>query len=553
MPWRPSEPGEVPTLGYVVIDWITEYLAAPNKPHYEPFQMYAEQEDFILRYYQLDPRTGKRVHRRGVISRPRGWGKSPMLAAMCLAEALGPVVPDGWDADGQPVGKPWSSILIPVVQVAAVSELQTKNTWRPLLQMCDGPLLDAYPGVEPLGTFVNLPQLESKIEYITSSAASAKGNTPIFAALDQTEEWVKSNGGHELFETMKNNCAKTGGSFVESPNAFTPGKDAVAERSALYWSRILEGKARDRGLYYDHREAPANTDMADEASLIAGLRVAYGDSSAHPDGCVIHDPPCAPGHKDLDDLVAVIWDPTSDPQISRSDFLNQVTHASDSWLSSPEIRAIRDREKVVADGELITLGFDGSRRRAKGVTDATALIGCRVSDGHLFELGVWEQPDGPAGVDWRVPVDQVLAAVDDAFARFTVVGMYADPAKWESQVADWEARYSADLKVRASRDHPMEWWMTGGRSNLIVRATEALQNAVLEREVTYDGSFALTRHFENARMRLSRSGVQIAKEHPMSFRKIDAAVASILAYAARTDAVSKGVLAETADMGGWTM
>ncbi len=74
IPWKPSQPGEVPTLGFDVIDWISDMLAAPDRGDYEPFLLYPEQEDFVLRYYEINPRTGKRRFRRGVISRPRGWG-----------------------------------------------------------------------------------------------------------------------------------------------------------------------------------------------------------------------------------------------------------------------------------------------------------------------------------------------------------------------------------------------------------------------------------------------------------------------------------------------
>ncbi|MGV7904373.1 terminase, partial [Mycobacterium kansasii] len=83
----------------------------------------------------------------------------------------------------------------------------------------------------------------------------------------------------------------------------------VAEQSAAYWSAIREGRSKDDGLLYDPREAPGDTDMSDRESLIAGLRVAYGDSSGHSGGCVIHEEPCDPGHVDLERLVATIWDP----------------------------------------------------------------------------------------------------------------------------------------------------------------------------------------------------------------------------------------------------
>lgn len=528
MPWMPPEPGAVPTLGYDVIDWISEMLAAPDRGDYEPFLLYPEQEDFVLRYYELDPRTCKRRFRRGVISRPRGWGKSPFLAALAIVEALGPVVPDGWDAEGQPVGKPWAEVRTPLVQIAAVSETQTKNTWTPLLEMLQGPVLDEYPGLEPLDTFVNLPR--GRIEPITSSARTVKGNKPVFAVLDQTEEWVRSNRGNRLAETMRINAAKVGGTTIESPNAFIPGEGSVAEESAAFWTKIREGRAKDDGLFYDHREAPPETDMTDRQSLTAGLAYTYGDS-ADRNG----------GHVDLDTIVATIWDPSTDPQTARADFLNQITHASDSWISQPEWAGVAAADKVVGRGEEVVLGFDGSRRRNRGVTDATALVGCRVSDGHLFLLGCWEQPDGPFGQDWQVPTVEVLATVEDAFRDYKVVGMYADPARWESHVAKWEADHGRRLKLKASTQHPIEWWMTGGRSGHIVRALEKFRSSVVDGELTHDGSSVMTRHILNARRRESRSGIQIMKEHPDSSKKIDVAVAAVLAWQARVDAMAKGL------------
>lgn len=532
MPWKPSAPDEVPTLGFQVIDWIAEHLAAPDRAEYEPFILYPEQEDFVLRFYELNPRTGQRRRRRGVISRPRGWGKSPFLAALAICEALGPVVPDGWDRRGQPVGKPWSTVRTPLVQVAAVSESQTKNTWTPLLEMLDGPILDAYPGLEPMETFVNLPR--GRIEPITSSARTVKGNRAVFAVLDQTEEWVRSNNGLRLASTMRINAAKVGGSTIESPNAYIPGEDSVAEQSATFWKQILEGRARDDGLYYDHREAPPETDLTDEDSLRAGLLVTYGNSAKD-----------VGGHVDIDVIMATIWDTATDPQVARSDFLNQITHASDAWLSQPEWAACYDPAKVVGDRSTIVLGFDGSRKRSEGVTDATALVGCTIG-GHVFEVRVWEQPTGPAGVDWQVPVSEVLAEVRGAFDRWKVVGFYCDPAKWESHVAAWEAEFGRHLRVKASRDSPCSFWMTGGRASMVVRATEQYYSAIVDGEMTHDGQSALTRHHLNARRRTGRSGVQISKDHPSSARKIDAAVAAILAWQARLDAVAAGIATKRA-------
>ncbi|WP_275462072.1 terminase [Streptomyces noursei] len=540
MPWRgPSYRGELPTLGWQVLDWMMEMLAAPDRAEYEPFTPTQEQAEFVIGYYELNPATGRRRYRRGLLSRPRGWGKSPLLAALACAEALGPVVPDGWDANGEPVGVPWERVRTPLVQIAAVSEDQTKNTWLPLLEMLRlGPVLDEYPSLEPLDTFVNLPR--GRIEQVTSSATSRKGNKGVFAVLDQTEEWTKSNGGVRLAQVLRSNATKIGGTTLESPNAYIPGMGSVAEESAVFAKAVAEGRSRGDGLLWDHREAPPETDMADRESLVAGIRYAYGDSSDHPDGCLLHDPPCPPGWSPIDHIAASFWDTSNDPQVLRSDFLNQITHASDAWLSQPEWAGCAAPGEVVADSDPVVLGFDGSRRRNRGVTDATALVGCRVSDGHLFEIRVWEQPDGPSGDGWEVPVAEVLAEVETTFRRRNVVGMYADPAKWESHVAAWESKYGPQLQVKSSHTHPIEWWMTGGRALQIVRATRALHDAVTDRELTHDGSSALTRHMLNARRAESRSGIQIRKEHPDSPRKIDAAVASILAWQCRLDALAKG-------------
>jgi len=52
---------------------------------------------------------------------------------------------------------------------------------------------------------------------------------------------------------------------------------------------------------------------------------------------------------------------------------------------------------------------------------------------------------------------------------------------------------------------------------------------VLERQMTHDGNPALTRHVSNAVLKSDARGVRIYKEHRNSDRKIDAAVASIMA------------------------
>ncbi len=543
MPFKPEYPGERPTLGWYLLDWFADNLIVPEgAADGEPLTFTREQAEFVLKLYEVDrhfsgPAIGGgrslrngRLIRRAVLSRPKGWGKSPLIGALCLAEALADVVFDGWDADGRPVGRPWSSLgMKPKVQIVAVSEDQTANTWEPTLDMARrGPVLDNY-AIDPMETMIVVPR--GLIEAVTSSGTSREGFRPIFAGMDQTESWMKSNGGKRLAATIRRNLAKTQGCSVETPNAFEPGAESVAEASFAAWKMQQEGRLRrDTGLMVDHREAPPETDPADELSLRRGMAISYGDSADVNGGWV-----------SLDRMVDEYFDPDTEPQDARRYYLNQVTHATDAWLSQPELGACRDLEKFISAGEVITLGFDGSRKRSKGVTDATALIGCRVSDGHLFELGVWEQPEGPLGRDWQVPELEVDSRVREVFGKYTVVGFFADPAKWETWVVSWEAAFTEKLKVRATRDHPIQWWMTGGRTTHIVEATKKLHTAIVQKDCTHDGASAFTRHMLNARRRQGRSGVQIAKEFPESPRKIDAAVAAILAWRARLDAKAKGL------------
>lgn len=547
MPFKPEFDGEWPTLGDYALEWIIGNLAAPDREDYEPFIPTQEQADFIRDFYRLDPVSCRRIYKRGVLSRSRGWGKSPFISALAILEGLGDVVPDGWDADGRPVGKPWRTVRTPLVQIVAASEAQTNNSWSSLLEMLSGsaPVFDNYPGLEPLGGFVNLPRVGTILP-VTTSATSLKGARPVFIVCDQTEQWTASNGAVGVYNVIANNCYKVGGSLIETPNAYTPGLRSQAEITAAAARDIIEGRNTrlSTGMLYDHREAPADTDLADADSLLAGLRIAYGDSSGHPDGCVLHDPPCDPGWVDLDGIRERIWQTDADPQQSRSDWLNQITNATDSWLSQPEVKLAveRGRDVVVADGDQVALGFDGSRGRAKGKPDATALIGCRLSDGHVFEIGVWEADEIPSSWDsWEPPLTVIEAAVAAAFDRFDVAAFYADPAKdWRSYVNGWEAKYGGRVAAKARRDHPFEWWMTGGRASAVQQAIEDFEGALRNGDATLSGEFRLIQHLTNARRRLSHGKLALGKENDYSPHKIDAAVAAVLAWQARLDAIAAG-------------
>ena len=83
-------------------------------------------------------------------------------------------------------------------------------------------------------------------------------------------------------------------------------------------------------------------------------------------------------------------------------------------------------------------------------------------------------------------------------------------------------------------------------------AVEAADTAVRQGEMTHDGDSRLARHVANAhklyvRLRVDdgeRRPFVLQKDRPNSPRKIDAAVAGILADHARNDAIAAGELVE---------
>lgn len=406
----------------------------------------------------------------------------------------------------------------------------TANTWGPLLEMArEGPVARNY-AIEPLETIVNVPR--GLIECATSSGTSREGFRPVFNAMDQTESWVQSNGGVKLAATLRRNLGKVQGSSIETPNAYVPGVGSVAEMSRKAFDAQQSGEARrSTGVLFDHREAPADTDIYDEESLRRGLIFAYGDSADANGGWV-----------SIDRIVEEFYDPDTAPQDARGYYLNQVTHAETSFVSQPDWGACVDVGKVVADRDVITLGFDGSGgRKSRGKPDATALIGCRVSDGHLFELGVWEVSSNPVEwPDWEPPDVEIDAVLRAVFAKYSVQAFYADPGpRFAAILRDWEGRWSSKVKVKASTVSPFHWSMN--KTGLWQLALESFESAVTHKDLTHDGSHKLTQHIVNARRQVRGSRLTIGKEDSYSSNKMDAAVAAVLAWQARNDCVAKGV------------
>lgn len=514
---RIGPPGFPPwsrTLADSILQWQLEYLRQPDGPDAgDPWRLTTEQLRFVCWWYAIDER-GRFIYRRAVLRRMKGWGKDPLAAALAATEFVGPCRWGGWDARGMPVAIPHSA---PWVQVAAVSMDQTRNTMTLLSPMLSDAAIVEY-GID-VGKTVIYSRTGGRIEALTSSPRAAEGGRPSLVIKNETQHWLPNNEGLEMSKAIDRNLAKSRDGSARSlaiTNAHDPGEGSVAERDWEAFQAIETGISRATGYLYDSLEAPADTRLADRESLRAGLIVARGDSV----------------WLDVDRLIEEIYDPSTPASMSRRYYLNQLTASEDAWIAPHEWNACGSDESTDYDAP-VTLGFDGSVR-----DDSTALVACGL-DGRLELVGCWEKPDGPAGEGWQVDRVAVDAAVARTFETRTVVAMYCDPAHWQDYVDRWTSEYGERVTVKASPTRPLEWWTN--RLRVMADALARFHDAALENRLSHDHDPVLTRHVLNARRRVSRSGITIAKEHPSSPRKIDAAMAAVLAYEARADAVASGI------------
>jgi hypothetical protein len=517
VPWRgPAEPGEFPTLGYDIGEWIEAHVKIPDGYRRGgPYLLTDEMWRFLIRFYRVDPDEGRLHFYGGQLRRSQKWGKDPLGAAIILAEALGPARFTGWDAQGEPVGAPYPTPYIPCL---GTSEEQTDNTYLPLLDMIRlGPLADL-PGMDAGETRVRLPG-GGTVEPVTASARARLGQRMTFATLTESHLWTLQGGYRRLAGAVKRNIAGMDGRWLELTNAWDPAEGSEAQ---VTW------EAGNPRVYLDTVEPRRVDDLSDDEALYAELLRQYGDSAAERGGWVnvsgrIMHEARSKAHLEAD---------------RRRFFLNEIV-AGESVLVDAvrwDLQA-RPDDGPLAGREPVALGFDGSKYR-----DATALVASRLSDARLFEIAVWERPPG-APRDWRVPSAEVDRTVRETFGAYQVAVMFADPYRWQDYLDAWAAAFGADRVVE---------FPTNAEQRMD-RALERFTTAFGNLEITHAGSERLSRHFRNAVLvkggrKKPRAGDDLVlSTHYLKLAKrgdgmlIDAAVAGVLAHEARAWALEHGL------------
>lgn len=517
-----------PTLGPQVCDWIERNLVfGPGDLRGQPAVIDDEKTALIYRMYEVYPRghalAGRRRFKRCAISLRKGTAKTEFAAWIAAVELHrdGPVRCIGWTDDGEPIGGPVSDPYIPLV---AYTEEQSEDLAYGALRVIleNSPVRDDFDiGLERILRLDRKGKEAGKAVALATAPDARDGARTTFQHFDETHRFTlgKLRRAHQA---MLANIPKRMGAdawSLETTTAPEPGTGSVAEATMEYALQIKAGKIPDARMFYFHREAGPEHDLTTEEGLMAAIAEASGPAASW---------------SDLSSIAEQYRDPTTDKPYFERVWLNRLvqssTQAFDVTIWSNLARTDRPRKS----GRQITIGLDGSQFH-----DATSIVCTDIADAFQWMEGLWECPFGQ--LTWEVPTKEVDAVVRALFAEFNVWRMYADPAYWQSWIANWQS----DL----GKDRVIEWWTN--RPVQMARALEGFDTAYKTGLLTHDGNADLQRHVGNSRRKNLRHKDEqgkplwvIQKERSDSPHKIDAAMAAVLSWEARTDAVAAGVLVE---------
>ena len=490
-----------PSYGGLVADWIETFLAhgegdALGKPvRLDPFQRY-----ILTRKYEYDPHTGRLLHDQVYVGLPKGNAKTSLFGQDGVSRLVSPFAPHS-----------------PNIVLSAAAWTQTKRLFNAASLALSGGLLREIFAKAIFDDRITIPGQPGVLSRIAAVAGTNDGGLESDHYADEIHELV-SERQERTWLVMGNSLAKRNpvvtlpwGARVtgHQQSGITTGgssMDSLAGRLYAKGVRLAKGEEVDPRFLFLWWEADDSWDLETEEGLL---------------GAILQANPAAGSFLAIDNLVDRFGD------VALHEFmryhLNRWVAAPDSWITYEAWQAItRDdlaelpnatsEQRWPAEGTEVWIGFDGSKSR-----DSTALIGC-TADGYIFEIQSWDRP--LRNPDWRVPRGEVDAAVADAFDRWKVVRMQCDPPRWEREIEDWETKYSDTVVVRFDTD-------VGQR---MAPAVGHFEDAFRSGKLTSDGTDALARHVGNARSKETRWGIVITKEDKDSPRRIDRAVAAVLAH-----------------------
>lgn len=150
--------------------------------------------------------------------------------------------------------------------------------------------------------------------------------------------------------------------------------------------------------------------------------------------------------------------------------------------------------------------------------DSTGYVACTVEERpHLWVGGLWERPAGQP--DWRVPITEVEASLEEFCRTHNVVELDFDPYRWQRS-----------FQVLEEKGLPVVEFPTGSLPR-IVPAWQTFYDGAMDRAFTHSDDPRFARHVENMRLKIDAKGARPVKEHKSSQRHIDLGICAVGAYA----------------------
>jgi hypothetical protein len=277
-----------PTLGPGVCDLIQERAVfGPGSLKGQPARLDAETRAIIYKAYEVWPKgspyAGRRRFRRARICARKGTAKTEKLGWVAFAELHpeGPVRFDGWDAYGQPVGRPVRDPYIPLL--AYTAEQVEELAYHVLYVVCtEGPDADLFDaGLERIIRLGDRGQADGKAVPLANSPNARDGARTTFQGYDETHRLDLARN-LAAYETMEANLPKRP---LDDPwsmgitTAGVPGGGSVAELDKDEAELIDRGEVEDPELFYFHREAGPGHDLTTLEGRIEAVREASGPAA----------------------------------------------------------------------------------------------------------------------------------------------------------------------------------------------------------------------------------------------------------------------------------
>lgn len=267
------------------------------------------------------------------------------------------------------------------------------------------------------------------------------------------------------------------------------GADSICYRLFQHGQRVASGETVDPSFFMSWWAADDADDHTDPA-VWARANPALGD---------LLDP---------EDMASAV-NRTAENEY-RTKRLNQWVSSHSAWLPAGAWDACA-APREIPDVTEVVIAFDGSYNN-----DSTALVVCVPGDRpYLDVVQLWERPIN-ADPSWTVPIIEVEDAIRATCKRWTVREIVCDPYRWARsyQILEDERLPIVEYPQSPARMTP---------------ATQRFFEATMNMGLAHSGDPRLARHLSNAVLKVDSRGQRIVKETRNSPRKIDLAVAAVMA------------------------